>query len=83
MVLIRAKRTPYLSIDPETKRIYWTGRTFQGPVRFLADDTYVFAGRTYAKQELLITFFPDIAAQPLPSQVRAQGVSLRNRLVRK
>ena len=50
MVLIRAKRTPYLSIDPETKRVYWTGRTYQGPIRFLTDDTYVFAGRTYTEQ---------------------------------
>lgn len=83
MKLIRAIRTPYLSVDPETKRIYWTGRLYQGPVRFLADDTYVFAGRTYSEQELLETFFPVVAAAPDARLVRAQGISLRARLQRK
>lgn len=83
MALIRSRRTPYLSVDTENKRIYWTGRLYQGPIKFLPDDTYVFAGRTYNEQELLIAFFPDVAAAPDARVIRAQGISLRNRLQRK
>ncbi len=83
MKLTISARTPYICIDPATNVMYWTGAMYLGPIKFDEVGLYKFCGEYYTEQEMLKAFFPAIAAAPDPVKLKAQGMALRSKLLRK
>lgn len=77
MKLLRSTRNPYISINPDTKELYFTGRLYTHKLvyPFTIGDVVI-----SSKEEGLRNYFPLVANAPTTEQVKTMGRALFARL---